>query len=87
MTTLEQTQQQRLEAILQQLLPSHAIAQWQDDTGLIGDIAEFDSMTLTNLLTSIEDVFNVEIDESALSLDDFATWGSLKQYTRRLLDA
>ncbi|GGA84148.1 hypothetical protein GCM10011369_27700 [Neiella marina] len=83
--TLSSSQLNQLTNILQQLLPGHAIEQWTDDTGLIGDIPEFDSMMLTNLLTAIEDVYQIEIDEAELSMDDFEDWGSLQQLTARLI--
>ena len=85
MTQLSQPYLQQLQAILQQLLPAHAISAWQDQTGLMGDIAEFDSMALANLLAAIEAVFDVEIDESNLAIDDFATWGTLQAYVAQLL--
>ncbi|MBD1390578.1 acyl carrier protein [Neiella sp. HB171785] len=83
--TLSSRQRDQLITILQQLLPGHAIEQWTEQTGLIGDIPEFDSMMLTNLLTSIEDVYGVDIDESELSMDDFVDWGSLQRLTARLV--
>jgi acyl carrier protein len=50
------------------------------DSALLGGIPEFDSMAVVNLVTAIEEEFNVTVNDDELSADVFATVGSLSRY-------
>jgi acyl carrier protein len=50
------------------------------DTPLLGGIAEFDSMAVVTVVTSIEDAYGITIDDDDLSADVFATVGSLAEF-------
>jgi acyl carrier protein len=54
------------------------------DTELFGALAEFDSMAVANLLTGIEERFGVLVEDSDVEAEDFATYGSLRAFIRRL---
>lgn len=84
MTNLAKAHKTQLSTLVQQLLPAHDVASWSAETELVGAIAEFDSMLLVNLLTAIETSFEIEIDESELSLEVFESWGNLQRYVYSL---
>ncbi len=50
------------------------------DTPLLGNIPELDSMAVAMLVTSIEDHFDVFIDDDEISAETFETFGSLCQF-------
>lgn len=50
------------------------------DTPLLGGIPEFDSMAVVTVVTMIEDVFGMTVDDDDLSADVFATVGSLVRF-------
>jgi acyl carrier protein len=65
-------------------LPESQVATFDDRTELFGALPEFDSMAVANLLTGIEERFGVLIEDSDVEAEDFATFGSLKTFVRRL---
>ncbi len=50
------------------------------DTVLLGGFAEFNSLTITNLVASIEDTFDCEIQDEELTGEIFATIDSLTRF-------
>ena len=50
------------------------------DSGLIGQIPEFDSMAVVTVLTMIEEEFGVEIEDDEVSADIFETVGTLMTF-------
>ena len=56
------------------------------DTQLLGAIAEFDSMAIVNVLTTIEETFDIEIEDDEISADVFETFGSLTQFVESKVD-
>ena len=55
-----------------------------EDTRLLEDL-RLDSTALLELLMSLEDALNIEIDAQSLSMDDFASVGTLADYVTRVL--
>ena len=60
------------------------VAAFTAETALFGALPEFDSMAVANLLTGIEEVFAVMIEDSDVEAEDFATFGTLEAFVRRL---
>lgn len=52
----------------------------EPDTPLLGNIPELDSMAVAMLVTSIEDHFDVFIDDDEISAETFETFGSLCEF-------
>ena len=85
MNKLTTTQQQKLVEIMQNLLPNQSVTGWGDETALLGEIAEFDSMLLANLLAALEAGFEISVDDQQLEAEDFASWGCLQLLVVRLV--
>ena len=47
------------------------------DRRLMGEVPEFDSMSVVGILTAIEDTFGIEIPDDEISADMFETVGAL----------
>ena len=60
------------------------VAAFSHDTELFGALPELDSMAVATLLTGIEERFGVLIDDDGVDAEDFATFGSLLAFTRRI---
>ena len=50
------------------------------DTPLLGHIPELDSMAVVTLITSIEEQFDITIEDDEISADAFATVGTLAEF-------
>ena len=61
------------------------VATFEPETELFGALPEFDSMAVANLLTGIEERFDVLIEDSDVEAEDFATFGALTAFVERLL--
>jgi acyl carrier protein len=68
-------------------LPVERVRTYDADTELFGALPEFDSMAVANLLTGIEETFDVLIEDSDVEAEDFATWGRLHAFVERLASA
>jgi acyl carrier protein len=66
-------------------LPAGRVAAFDDATELFGALPEFDSMAVANLLTGIEERFEVLVEDSDVEAEDFATFGSLSAFVERLV--
>lgn len=53
------------------------------ESPLLGGLPEFDSMAVVTVVTMLEDVLGVTIDDDELTADVFATVGSLVEFVRR----
>jgi len=75
-----------LRALLSEVLglPAARVAAFNDTTELFGAFPEFDSMAVANLLTGIEERFDVLIEDSDVEAEDFLTYGSLAAFVERL---
>jgi len=55
-----------------------------EDTRLLQDL-HLDSTAILELLMSLEDALNIEVDAQSLSMEDFATVGTLADYLTSIL--
>ena len=65
-------------------LPAARIAAFDDATELFGALPEFDSMAVATLLTGIEERFAILIEDDDVEAEDFATFGTLLAFVRRI---
>ncbi|MEL6214445.1 MAG: phosphopantetheine-binding protein [Pseudomonadota bacterium] len=56
-------------------------------TKLLGSIPELDSMAVVSILTALEDVFDIEIEDDDIDAETFATLGSLAEFVEQKLEA
>lgn len=69
---------EQVRSILAEVLQLGDKAQGLDsDTPLLGNLPELDSMAVVNLVTAIEDQFDIVIDDDEISAETFETFGSL----------
>ena len=66
-------------------LPKVRVSAFTSDTELFGALPEFDSMAVANLLTGIEERFEVLIDDDDVEAEDFSTYGRLLAFVERLV--
>ncbi|MFZ6691549.1 phosphopantetheine-binding protein [Undibacterium sp. SXout20W] len=57
-------------------LGEHA-AHFDENTFLLGSLAELDSVTVISVITEIEEFYGLKFDDSEINGDVFATLGSL----------
>ena len=62
-------------------------AGYSDDTPLLGAIAEFDSMAVVALITTLEDRFGIIVDDDDIDGATFASVGSLTKFIETKLVA
>lgn len=65
-------------------LPASRVRAFTDATELFGALPELDSMAVANLLTGIEERFQIIIEDSDVEAEDFATYGTLSAFIARL---
>ena len=65
-------------------LPASRIAKFTEATLLFGALPEFDSMAVATLLTGIEERFAILIEDEDVEAEDFATFGTLLAFVRRM---
>lgn len=51
-----------------------------EQSGLLGQIPELDSMAVVTILTMFEDEFGIEVNDDDISAETFATVGSLTRF-------
>lgn len=66
-----------IKIILQQTLQLDDVLSWDENTELLGAVAEFDSMALVTFLTNIEESYGIVIEDDEVSADIFETLGTL----------
>ncbi len=66
-------------------LPVRRVAAYDEATLLFGAIPELDSMAVANLLTGIEERFQVVIEDDDVEAEDFATFGTLLAFVERMV--
>ncbi len=57
------------------------------DSPLLGAIAELDSMAVVHVLTALEDMLGIVVEDDEISADSFATLGSLADFLESKLSA
>lgn len=60
------------------------VAAFEPDTAMFGALPEFDSMAVANLLTGIEERFDLLIEDDDVEAEDFLTYGRLRAFVERL---
>ena len=65
-------------------LPPKRVAGFTETTQLFGALPEFDSLAVANFLTAFEERFAVLIEDHDVEAEDFATFGTLLAFTRRM---
>jgi acyl carrier protein len=81
---------EEVEAVLRALigetlgLSESRIAAFDQSTALFGSLPELDSMAVATLLTGIEETFAVLIEDDDVEAEDFATFGSLLAFVKRI---
>lgn len=60
-------------------------AKFTKETPLLGALAEFDSMAVITVITSLEERFDIIVDDDELDADVFATVGSLIGFVEQKL--
>jgi acyl carrier protein len=50
------------------------------ESPLLGSIAELDSMAVVTLITTMEERYDIQVDDDEISGDTFATVGSLARF-------
>ncbi len=56
-----------------------------ENTPLLGSIPELDSIMVVNVLTALEEHFDIAIDDDEISAETFETVGSLTSFISRKL--
>jgi len=54
-----------------------------EQTALLGNLPELDSMAVVNLITALEERFGIAIDDDEIGASTFATVGTLADFVRR----
>lgn len=76
-----------LRALLADVLGIDAkrVATFDEQTELFGALPEFDSMAVASLLTGLEERLAVLIEDDDVDAEDFATFGTLLAFARRMV--
>ena len=61
-------------------------SQLNASTQLLGGFAEFNSLTITTIITAIEEQLDCSIDDSEISGEIFETVGTLAEFISRKMD-
>jgi len=56
------------------------VSHWGMQTPLLGAVPELDSMTIVNVITSLEEQFGIVIEDDEISAELFESLGSLAQF-------
>lgn len=75
------SQQQLLADILRSVLQIDK--DFDDNTPLLGAIAEFDSMAVIGVITELEDQLGIHIDDDEISADVFESFGQLRKFVEQ----
>jgi acyl carrier protein len=65
-------------------MPPKRVAGFMETTPLFGALPEFDSLAVANFLTAFEERFAVLIEDDDVEAEDFATFGTLLSFTKRM---
>ncbi len=62
------------------------INSFESDTPILGSIPEFDSMTVINVITALEERFGFEVEDDEITGETFETLGSLIKFVQQKLE-
>lgn len=69
---------QEVKLILSEALGiGNKVNNFTEETALLGNVAEFDSMAVVTVITSIEEYYGIIIEDDEISAETFETVGSL----------
>jgi acyl carrier protein len=68
--------------ILSDTLVTYESGFWQEDTLLLGNIPEFDSMAVVSLLNALEESFGFNVDDDEISADIFESIATLCKFVQ-----
>ena len=57
----------------------------EEDSSLLGSIPELDSMAVVNVITALEEHFDITVDDDEISAKTFETLGSLTRFIEQKL--
>lgn len=57
----------------------------KEDSALLGNIPELDSMAVINVITALEEHFGITVDDDEISARTFETLGSLTRFVEQKL--
>lgn len=57
----------------------------KEDTILLGNIPELDSMAVVNVITALEEYYDISVDDDEISAKTFETLGSLTRFVEQKL--
>jgi len=63
-----------------QLGPSYPPDYFEAETPLLGTIPELDSMAVVGILTALEEVLGIHVEDDEISAEVFATVSSLRRF-------
>jgi len=69
--------QKEIKALLQETLQLDDVVEWDNETEILGAVAEFDSMAIVTVLTLVEENYGIMIEDDEVSAEVFETLGSL----------
>ena len=55
-------------------------SEFDKDTDLLGDLPEFDSMAVIKVITAMEEIFGIDVDDDDIDASMFETVGTLLDY-------
>ncbi|MDT8363060.1 MAG: acyl carrier protein [Nitrosomonas sp.] len=56
-----------------------------EDSVLLGNLPELDSMAVINVITALEDYYDISVDDDEISAQTFETLGSLTRFVEQKL--
>ena len=62
------------------------VASFDEETPLLGSVAEFDSMAVVSVITALEDNYGFEVDDDEIDGEVFETVGSLVSFVSKKLE-
>lgn len=57
----------------------------KEDSALLGSIPELDSMAVINVITALEEHFDITVDDDEISAKTFETLGSMTRFVEQKL--
>ena len=57
----------------------------EEDSSLLGSIPELDSMAVVNVITALDEYFDITVDDDEISAKTFDTLGSLARFVEQKL--
>lgn len=76
----------QVKALLDNVLQLNGRASaWNENTALLGNVPELDSMAVVSLITALEDDLGLSIADDEINADVFATVGTLTRFVEQKL--